>query len=100
MNERKLWKFFREVNQAVSEGNSGRAPHPYLSGRFMVTARAGEVELTIKDISEEDAVLIASELRSLGARAVVSGSLLCPSCGQRVPDSAYCIRCRTKLPTL
>jgi hypothetical protein len=63
----------------------------------MVTARAGEVELTVKDVSEEDAILIAGELADRGVRALVSGSLLCPSCGQRVPDQSYCVRCRAPL---
>jgi hypothetical protein len=97
MAERDLWEFFREVQDAVSEGNRGATAQPYRSGTFMVTARAGEVELTVKDVSEEDAILIASELVDRGVRALVSGSLLCPSCGQRVPDQSYCVRCRAPL---
>jgi hypothetical protein len=97
MAERDLWEFFREVQDAVSEGNRGVATQPYRSGTFMVTARAGEVELTVKDVSEEDAILIAGELGERGVRALVSGSVLCPNCGQRVPDQSYCVRCRAPL---
>jgi hypothetical protein len=97
MAERDLWEFFREVRDAVNEGNRGVATQPYRSGTFMVTARAGEVELTVKDVSEEDAVLIAGELGERGVRAEVSGSLVCPACGQRVPDQSYCVRCRAPL---
>ncbi len=94
-----MWQFFREVRQAVAAGNEGSAPQPYRNGTFMITARAGEVELTIKDITEEDAVLIAAELRDLGARAVIRGSRICPACGRRVPAQRYCTACRTRLTT-
>lgn len=97
MGERELWKFFREVREAVSEGNSGTTPQPYRSGTFMVTARSGDVELSVKDVTEEDAILIAGELSERGVRAMVSASLLCPACGERVPDQEFCIRCRAKL---
>lgn len=99
MGERELWEFFREVREAVDEGNRGDRPQPYRSGTFMVTALAGDVELTVKDVTEEDAVLIAGELGERGVRARVSGSLLCESCGQRVPDQEYCVVCRSRLKT-
>ncbi|MEX2542459.1 MAG: hypothetical protein WD314_11650 [Trueperaceae bacterium] len=97
MAERDLWEFFQEVRDAVGEGNRGSGAQPYRSGTFMVTARAGEVELTVKDVTEEDAILIAGELAQRGVRAVVSGSLVCPSCSERVPDQGYCVRCRAPL---
>jgi hypothetical protein len=97
MGERELWAFFREVRDAVSEGNEGARKQPYRPGTFMVTARAGEVELTVKDVTEEDAILIAGELTERGVRAMVSGSVICPGCGQRVPEQSYCIRCRAAL---
>ncbi|HEX7003089.1 MAG TPA: hypothetical protein VF168_02750 [Trueperaceae bacterium] len=97
MGERELWQFFREVRDAVAQGNRGAKEQPYRSGTFMVTARAGEVELTVKDISEEDAVLIAGELNERGVRALVNGSVLCPHCGERVPEQSFCVRCRRKL---
>lgn len=97
MGETELWQFFREVREAVAKGNSGSSDHPYHPGTFMVTALAGEVELTVKDVTEEDAVLIAGELAGRGVRAMVSGSLNCPTCGHRVPDQDYCVRCRAPL---
>lgn len=97
MAERDLWEFFREVRDAVGEGNRGSIEQPYRAGTFMVTARAGEVELTVKDVSEEDAILIAAELTARDVRAVVSGSLVCSSCGERVPDQSYCVHCRASL---
>ena len=97
MGERELWQFFREVRDAVSDGNRGASSQPYRAGTFMVTARAGEVELTVKDISEEDAILISSELTDRGVRAFISSSRLCPECNRRVPDQAYCTNCRAPL---
>lgn len=97
MAERDLWEFFSEVRDAVAEGNSGASTQPYRAGTFIVTAQAGEVELTVKDVSEEDAVLIAGELNQRGARALVTGSIHCPSCGRRVPDQSYCVACRAPL---
>jgi hypothetical protein len=98
VSERELWNYFREVRQAVNRGNRGDTPHPYRRGDFMVCAQAGDIELTVQDVSEEDAVLIASELKALGAHAVVSGSRLCNSCKERVPAQSYCTNCRAKLP--
>ncbi len=97
VSERELLNYFREVRQAVTQGNRGAAPHPYRRGDFMVCAQAGDIELTVQDISEEDAILIASELKALGAHAIVSGSLLCPRCGERVPAQSYCTNCRARL---
>lgn len=99
MSEAKLWRFFHEVQRAVVEGNEGRGPQPYQRGTFLVSALAGDVELTIQDVSEEDAILIAGELRELGARALVRGSLRCSSCGRRVPAQERCVRCRAPLPS-
>lgn len=81
----------------MARGNRGLEPQPYRHGTFLVDACAGEVELTIRDVSEEDAVLIAGELSALGVRAVVRGSRVCPHCGARVPDQASCVRCRRPL---
>lgn len=95
--QERLWRFFRELQQAVQAGNSGRAAQPYRSGTFIVTALSGDVELSVSDISEEDAILIAGELKEQGIRVQVSGSVTCPSCGARVPEQDYCVRCRAKL---
>jgi len=98
MGEQELWKFFLEVQEAVEDGNAGRATQPYEAGNHMVSALAGDVELSVKDVSEEDAILIAGELKERGVRALVSGTLICPACGRRVPDQEYCISCRSRLP--
>lgn len=97
MNEAALWRFFRDLRSAVARGNHGLERHPYQHGTFLVDACAGDVELTISDVTEEDAVLIAGELTSMGVRAVIRGSLVCPHCGARVPDQASCVRCRRPL---
>lgn len=92
-----LWHFFEEVHQAVAAGKRGQGAPPYASGTFLVSARAGDMELTINDVSEEDAVLIAAEIRLLGARAVIYNSLVCPHCARRVPAQRYCVACRGQL---
>lgn len=92
-----LWPFFRELREAVERGNAGEAEQPFRSGAFLVHAEADEVELTIRDVSEEDAVLIAGELHELGARAVVRAQLICATCGHRVPDQSHCVHCRAPL---
>jgi hypothetical protein len=97
VSESALVRFFREVQHAVARGNRGIASQPYRHGTFLVDACAGDVELTIQDVTEEDAVLIAGELSALGVRAVVRGSRICPHCGARVPDQASCVRCRRPL---
>ncbi len=97
MSERALWRFYREVRGAVARANEGRGRQPYRHGTFLVDACAGDVELTIQDVSEEDAVLIAGELHALGLHAVVRASTICPHCARRVPDQASCARCRRPL---
>jgi len=92
-----LWRYFRDIRAAVDAANHGRATQPYATGTFMVSALEGDIELTISDVSEEDAVLIASELKEMGVKAVVSSSLICPKCGKRVPKQDYCVHCRAKL---
>lgn len=95
--EQHLWRYFAEIKTAVDAGNRGDAVQPYVSGTFMVTAVSGDIEFTVSDVSEEDAVLIAGELKDMGIRALVRGTLSCPHCGKRVPAQDYCIRCRGKL---
>jgi hypothetical protein len=97
VSETALWRFFHDLRRAVARGNRGLGPLPYRHGTFLVDACAGDVELTVQDVSEEDAVLIAGELSALGVRAVVRGSRTCPHCGARVPDQASCVRCRRPL---
>ncbi len=97
MDERALWRFFEEVREAVGAANGGGGAQPYRSGAFIVSALAGDVELTVSDVSEEDAVLIAAELSSMGVKALVRSSLICHACGKRVPEQAYCTHCRARL---
>lgn len=92
-----LWAYFREVREAVTRGNAGEGPQPYRAGAFLVHAEAGDVELTIRDVSEEDAVLIANELTERGARASLRRQTVCPTCGHRVPDQDHCVHCRARL---
>ena len=92
-----LWRFFREVRRAVEDGNRGVSAHPYQTGAFMVTALADDIELTVSDVSEEDAVLIAAELKAQGVRALIRATAPCPKCGVRVPRQDYCVNCRARL---
>ena len=95
--EQHLWHYFTEIKTAVDAGNRGDTVQPYVSGTFMVTALSGEIEFTVSDITEEDAVLIAGELKDMGIRALVRGTQACPRCGKRVPAQDHCVHCRSKL---
>ena len=88
-----LWSWFRELRTTVEAANAGHGEHPFRRGDFEVRAVADEVELTLRDVSEEDAVLIASELRTLGATARVIALATCPRCGGRAPAEALCSAC-------
>ena len=92
-----LWTYFREVRAAVNAANQGRGSQPYESGTFVVSALADDIELTIADVSEEDAILISSELEAMGVKSVVRGSVICPGCRARVPKQTYCVQCRERL---
>ena len=97
-SEDALWRYFNEVNAAVRAANQGDGSQPFKRGTFIVTALSGDIELSVKDISEEDAVLIAAELKEMDVKANISATLVCGSCGVRVPEQAYCVNCRVKLP--
>ena len=92
-----LWTYFRDIRAAVNAANRGRGSQPYRSGTFVVSALADDVELTISDVSEEDAILIASDLEAMGVKSVVRGSVVCPHCKERVPKQVHCVQCREKL---
>lgn len=97
VSEENLWRYFRELRTAVEQANQGTQTQPYQHGSFIVSAIAGDSELTISDVSEEDGILIAAELQTLGVRAQLQASVCCPHCQQRVPEQSYCISCRGKL---
>lgn len=98
MDDHPLWQYFRDVSTAVSAANEGGGAQPYARGSYMVSAFADDLELSVTDVSEEDAVLIAAELKAMGVRAVIRNSFVCPHCGQRVPEQEFCVNCRKKLP--
>lgn len=98
MDDHPLWQYFRDVSSAVSAANQGDGTQPYRRGSYIVSAFADDLELSVTDVSEEDAVLIAAELKELGVRAVIRNSVLCPNCQERVPEQNYCTNCRHKLP--
>lgn len=100
VDDHPLWHYFRDVNRAVQAANRGDGAQPYVRGTFMVSAYADDLELSVTDVSEEDAVLIAAELQEMGVRAVIRSSFVCPHCGLRVPQQDYCVNCRKRLPTL
>lgn len=93
-----MWKYFRDVSTAVSAANGAGGAQPYARGSYMVSAFADDLELSVTDVSEEDAVLIAAELKTMGVRAVIRHSFVCPHCGLRVPEQDYCVNCRKRLP--
>ena len=95
--EQHLWRYFKELKTAVDAGNRGDSKQPYRNGAFLVSALSGDIEFTVSDITEEDAVLIAGELKEMGVRAIVRGTIYCNTCHKRVPEQAYCTSCRTKL---
>ena len=88
-----LWSWFRELRTSVEAANAGHGEHPFRRGDFEVRAVADEVELTLRDVSEEDAVLIASELRALGATVRLIALATCPRCDGRMPADAPCPAC-------
>lgn len=98
MDDHPLWRYFRDVSTAVTEANRGGGAQPYVRGSYMVSAFADDVELSVTDVSEEDAVLIAAELKTMGVRAVIRHAFICPHCGLRVPEQDYCVNCRKRLP--
>jgi rRNA maturation endonuclease Nob1 len=98
VDDHPLWQYFREVSTAVSAANQDGGAQPYARGSYMVSAYADDLELSVTDVSEEDAVLIAAELRAMGVRAVIRHSFVCPHCGLRVPKQDFCVNCRKRLP--
>jgi hypothetical protein len=98
MQDKALWQYFREIHEAVQNAEAGKDSPPYKSGTFMVTAIADEVEFTVKDVSEEDAILIASELQARGVQATLYATVICPNCHQRVAQISHCSSCRARLP--
>lgn len=98
VDDHPLWQYFRDVNAAVSAANRGGSAQPYVRGSYIVSAFADDIELSVTGVSEEDAVLIAAELKEMGVRAVIRDSVVCPSCRLKVPEQDYCVNCRTKLP--
>jgi len=98
VDDHPLWQYFKEVSTAVSAANREGGSQPYTRGSYLVSAFADDLELSVTDVSEEDAVLIAAELQTMGVRAVIRHSFVCPHCGLRVPEQDYCVNCRRKLP--
>lgn len=98
MDDHPLWQYFRDVSASVGAANQDSSAQPYRRGSYMVSAFADELELSVTDVSEEDAVLIAAELKEMGVRAVIRNSFVCPHCGLKVPEQDYCVHCRKKLP--
>ncbi len=98
MDDHPLWQYFRDVSAAVRTANGDGGTHPYARGNYIVAAFADDIELSVTDVSEEDAVLIAAELGAMGVRAVIRHSFVCPYCGLKVPEQDYCVNCRRKLP--
>ncbi|MEM6430524.1 MAG: hypothetical protein AAF708_14885 [Deinococcota bacterium] len=98
-SEQALWQYFCDVSEAVDSANQQRQHQPYASGQFIVVAQAGDIELTVSNVTEEDAILIAAELRMGGVNVTVRDTVICPRCEQRVAKQSYCTSCRSKLPS-
>lgn len=97
MQENALWRYFEEVTQAVQESNRRGKGHPYRRGTFLVSAIAGDVELNVSNITEEDAILIVAELTQHGIKASYTATIICNTCQQRVAQQTYCTSCRNRL---
>jgi hypothetical protein len=98
-SEQALWQYFCDVSEAVDSANQRSQNQPYASGQFIIVAQAGDIELTVSNVAEEDAILIAAELRAGGVNVNVRNTLICPNCQQRVARQSYCTFCRSKLPS-
>ncbi|MEM7736518.1 MAG: hypothetical protein AAF267_12080 [Deinococcota bacterium] len=98
-SEQALWQYFCDVSEAVDDANERGKGQPYASGQFMIVAQAGDIELTVNNVTEEDAILIAAELRTGGVNVSVRDTVICPTCQQRVAKQSYCTSCRSKLPS-
>jgi hypothetical protein len=97
MQDNALWRYFEEVTTAVQESNRRGQGHPYRRGTFLVMAIAGDVELTVSNVTEEDAILIVAELRQSDIKASYAATVICGQCQQRVAQQSYCSACRAKL---
>lgn len=75
MTEDKLWIYFRDLNKAVQAASKGESSPPFQQGHYSVVALSGDIELSVKDISEEDAILIASELKAMGVETSVQADV-------------------------
>lgn len=92
-----LRAYLRELEQAVHYAQQTRTSLPFKRGTFIVLARGKELEIAIKNVTEEDAILIASELKARGVHVSIHGTVRCPHCQQQVPRQSRCLVCRHKL---
>lgn len=92
-----LTAYLNELDEAVYHAQHTQSSLPFKRGSFIVSARGEELEVNIKNITEEDAILIASELEARGVHVAVYGTLRCPYCHEQVPKQRYCVHCRHKL---
>ena len=97
MSQEFLQRYISDLQQLIAESERNNTPRPFKRGSFMVSAIAEDVEMDIANVTEEDAILIVSELSEFGINAVMRDSVICKHCEERVPKQSFCINCRKKL---
>ena len=97
MSQNQLEHYISELQRLIAESERDNIPPPFKRGSFIVSAIANDVEMDIANVTEEDAILIVSELKHMGINAVMRDSVICKHCNERVPKQSFCISCRKKL---
>ncbi|MEZ4632555.1 MAG: hypothetical protein R2880_17895 [Deinococcales bacterium] len=97
MSEEALKGYVRELYAEISKAHQGKGDLPFRHGSFWVSAISRDMEMDITHVSEEDAIIIVSELQALGIRAVMRAMMNCPNCKKAIPKQDYCLYCRKKL---
>ena len=97
MSEEQLERYISDLQILIAKSDRENTPRPFKKGAFTVSAIENDIEMDIPDITEEDAILIVSELNSMGINAVMRESIICMHCKERIPKQNFCISCRKKL---
>lgn len=97
MSQKQLEHYISELQRLIAESERDNTPRPFRRGSFIVSAVEDDIEMDIANVTEEDAILIVSELKHLGINAVMRDSIICMHCKERVPKQSFCISCRKKI---
>lgn len=97
MSKNQLEHYISELQRLIAESERDNTSRPFKRGSFIVSAIEDDVEMDIANVTEEDAILIVSELSYMGINAVMRDSVICKQCSERVPKQTFCVNCRKKL---